>query len=265
MAEKPTKTPDDRARTKHAHAEPKWESLRRGEKLAEKLAQLIVDDIDKRELQPGDKLDAEADMIQNYRVSRGSLREALRVLEMHGIIVMKPGPGGGPVLRQIGVSDFARVAKLHLHMRKSTYREVLAARLAIEPMMAKLAADMRDPEAYEELRRVVENGAAMMDADEEIWREAQQDFHATVAGMSGNSVLDLLGAALKEVYVTRPRAVASMSVRAKVQDVHQQIADAIFAGESEVAERLMREHMEEVAQKTDAADSCGLDARLRWP
>lgn len=62
-------------------------------KAAERTAQRIVQDIAERDLAAGDRLAPEATMLKTYKVSRGTLREALRLLEVQGLVVMKSGPG----------------------------------------------------------------------------------------------------------------------------------------------------------------------------
>ncbi len=76
-------------------------------KTSERVARDIVHDIAVQRLQPGDALPAEADMIGQYGVSRESLREALRLLEVQGLIAIRRGPGGGPT---VGTVDPANLA-----------------------------------------------------------------------------------------------------------------------------------------------------------
>ena len=69
---------------------------RRADKVSEVVARAIVHDIVSRGLEPGATLPSEAVMLARFQVGRASLREALRILEVHGLITIKPGPGGGP-------------------------------------------------------------------------------------------------------------------------------------------------------------------------
>src|SRR5262249_3313574 len=82
----------------------------RTEKVALRVARLIVRDIVERGLTRGDALEAEAAMLQRFGISRASLREALRILEIHGLITIKPGPGGGPSVGAVDSRDFGRMA-----------------------------------------------------------------------------------------------------------------------------------------------------------
>lgn len=89
---------------------PSWE--RRAEKVSVTVAKEIVHDIARQRLAPGSVLESEGAMLRRYRVARASLREALRILEIHGLIRIKPGPGGGPVVAGVDSGDFGRMATL---------------------------------------------------------------------------------------------------------------------------------------------------------
>jgi len=73
----------------------------RGMKTSERIAATIVADIAAQGLVPGDRLPNEAAMIERFQLGRGSVREALRILEVHGIIQLRSGPGGGPVVAAV--------------------------------------------------------------------------------------------------------------------------------------------------------------------
>ena len=66
-------------------------------KAAMLVAQRIVRDIVRGGLRPGDVLPPERAMLATYETGRGTLREALRLLEFQGVITLRPGPRGGPV------------------------------------------------------------------------------------------------------------------------------------------------------------------------
>src|SRR5947209_1787797 len=124
---------------------------RRTEKVAAVLARQIVRDIADRKLPPGTPLEPEGAMVERYQISRASLREALRILETQGLIAIKPGPGGGPIVSDVDSRDFGRMSTLYYQVLGVRFREVVEARLIIEPVMAKLAAGHDDPEAKKRL------------------------------------------------------------------------------------------------------------------
>ncbi|HEV7652311.1 MAG TPA: FCD domain-containing protein [Actinophytocola sp.] len=219
--------------------------VRRGDKVSEAIARDIVRRIGTENLAPGAQLPPEAKMLEEYRVGRGSLREALRILEVHGLISIKPGPRGGPTVDQVHTRNFGRMASLYFQMDGVTFRELIEARLTMEPMLARRAAERGEPDLLAGLSRFEHVGRA----DDEYLDHAM-DFHQMVAHLSGNRIMSLFGQSLADV--VRDRVADSLYPKSRRRDVlaaHRDIARAIAAGDGELAERLMREHMEDyVAQ-----------------
>lgn len=89
-------------------ARPTVVGQRRTEKISEVLAREIVRGV--ANLAPGTMLPAEAKLIERYQVGRASLREALHLLEIQGLIIIRPGPGGSPMVAQVDCSHFGRIA-----------------------------------------------------------------------------------------------------------------------------------------------------------
>jgi DNA-binding FadR family transcriptional regulator len=239
--------------------------IARGEKIFELVARDIIRQIATDRLAPGSMLPSEAQMLEQYDVGRASLREALRVLEVHGLITIKPGPGGGPVVARVDGSDFGRMATLYFQVGGATFRELTEARLVMEPVMARLAAQRGDPERIEELRAVLDESRGIPLAVDESYLRSARDFHGIVAGMSGNRVLDLFGASLKEIFTDRVSGMLfPASRRRQVLEDHEAIAKAIFRGEASRAERLMREHMEEFVEYVRKRHPGLMDEVVDW-
>ncbi|RBY83701.1 FadR family transcriptional regulator [Geodermatophilus sp. TF02-6] len=218
--------------------------IKRGAKVAEALAQEIVHEIVSRKLPPGTLLSSEAQMLEDYGVGRGSLREALRILEVHGLITMKPGRNGGPMVIEVGTRDYGRMSSLFFHLGGVTFQQLVDARLVLEPIMARRAAERRG----QELVGHVADPATTPVEDDNAYFDATKDFHKTVASMSGNPILNLFCVSLEEIFRDQVSGLLSPDEeRRHVLEVHAAIADAIAEGEAERAERLMREHMQEYA------------------
>src|SRR6185369_2058340 len=162
-----------------------YELTRRTLKTSEVVALEIVRDIVRQDMQPGDRLPLEAEMLVQYRVSRSSLREALRLLEVQGLIGIRPGPGAGTVVGRVLPGNLSRTLTLHLHMLGANYDELLEAWVESEPLLARLAALNPDRE------KVRASLSPFLDEDH-AWavREGLQ-FHDIVAELADNRVLSL--------------------------------------------------------------------------
>src|SRR3546814_11543143 len=76
----------------------------------EQLARLLLDRIIDSDLRPGDSFGTEAEMLAQFKVSRPTLRESLRILDSHGVVTLRPGPKGGGLIHQPG-ADFVAHAR----------------------------------------------------------------------------------------------------------------------------------------------------------
>lgn len=233
---------------------------RRPEKLSESLARDIVRDM--RRLPPDTMLPTEVDMAKAHGVGRGSVREALRILETHGLITIRTGPRGGPVVAQPDSETFAKMASLHLHTMGATYRDLIQSRLVMEPVMARLAAERQDQAVLKQLEDYVGQTAPVKD---EEYLHSVSNFHSLVSGMSTNPVLDLYGRSLKDIYTDRIESmVFPVEARARVRDDHAAIARLIVEGEADRAEKRMREHMSEFLTFSAERNPGLLDRVVDW-
>jgi DNA-binding FadR family transcriptional regulator len=213
----------------------------RAEKVSEVVARRIVRDIAAHHYAAGDTLPPEAEMSAAYGVGRGSLREALRILEVQGLITIKSGPGGGPILAGMSASRLGATAALHLQVGGATRRAVAQARLVLEPVFAHQAALNASSGEIRRMHALI--AAAETDNKERALRLASA-FHSAVVRASGNAVLALLGDTLREIWTSRLRdQIFSIEDAAEVRAEHRGIAEAIESGRPEVAEQRMREHV----------------------
>lgn len=233
---------------------------RRTEKISENVAREIVHDM--RGLEPGTKLPSEAVMLQSYKVGRASLREALRLLEVQGLIVIRPGPGGGPVVAQVDSRHFARMSSLYYHVQEATYGDILQARLLIEPVMARAAAERQDPDDIKNLEEFL---AQPTPEDDLTYLYQATGFHALLLDMSGNRVLDLFACSIKDLYTDRLETmVFPPEHRNQTQRDHNSVARAIVSGNAKRAESLMRRHMEDFTLHANAANPGIFEEVIDW-
>lgn len=237
----------------------------RSAKMAELLAKQIVEDIVEQGLHQGAALPSEAPMLQMYGVARGTLREALRILENNGLVRVRPGRGGGATVGSADPYNFGRTMSLFLQMGRTRFWELVEARVIMEPMMARLAADRRDERRLEELAESMREHKHLGTQDQAAYLSVVQNFHGVIAGMSGNGVLDLFGRSLKELYTERVIAAERPPARwAEVRREHEAVAQAIFDGDGELAEELMRTHMVELAAGFERNYAALRDEIIGW-
>src|ERR1700712_5464882 len=109
-------------------------TLKRSEVIAHDLARYIVE----ANLPAGSMLPHEKEMIEQLGVGRTTLRGALRILETRGVLTIRSGPGGGPVVRHPEPSDLTEALTLILQFQRATLMEVMVAREWLPPATARV-------------------------------------------------------------------------------------------------------------------------------
>ena len=236
----------------------------RTEKVAESIARQIVQDIHRNNMAPGTTLPPESAMLERFGVGRGSLREALRILEVNGLVMLKPGPGGGPVVADHDPASFGQMMTLHLQALGATYRQLLDARVEYEALLAKKAAEREGEEAAEIMRAAMATPPATP-SDDQQYVGATGGFHAAVGQASGNPVLAMAADAIYAIWSVRvTRVLYPPEQRDEVLRDHAAIARAIEKGDAKRAERLMREHMQHYKEYCEARYPARMDDLVDW-
>lgn len=213
---------------------------RRPMKTSERVAIDIVHDIVAQGLRSGARLPLEAAMAQRYGVSRASLREGLRLLEVQGLIKLKPGPGGGPMVGTVEPANLARSTSLYFHLGGATYGQLMQSQVLLEPLCAQLAA--QHPDSGEVMAPFRDD--IQLD-DEQEYRSSTIGFHRAVWNLAANPVLTLLTQAV--THLVADHVVATMDpveLRAHILHEHAELARAIATGRADKAARLMGEHFQ---------------------
>ena len=212
-------------------------------KKSELVAVDLVRDIGAAGLQVGDRLPDEASMLTQYGVSRDSLREALRILEVQGLITIHRGPGGGPKVAGIDPAYLARTATLYFHLSGATYDEMFETWFMIEPAVAEKVAALPD---RPRVRRSLEPFIAELppDVDAGVFFAMSTGFHAELAKLSGNRVLGLMVQAIGHTVVDHIMLdLDPVQERRTIERDHRKIAEAITAGRTQKARNLMSAHI----------------------
>jgi GntR family transcriptional regulator, transcriptional repressor for pyruvate dehydrogenase complex len=188
---------------------------------------------------PGEKLPTERELAQRLQVSRLSVREAIRVLEVEGYVETRRGATGGIIVLDRGIEE----QRIGPYIREMLPRmiEIFEFRGAIEPEAARLAAS----------RRTDEHLARLQDANDQIdrsletqrFRLADSQFHLGITDAAQNSWMrEAVERARSAVWIPADPLYDHVFRTATAH--HGQILEAIRARDGDAAARLMREHLE---------------------
>jgi DNA-binding FadR family transcriptional regulator len=241
-----------------------WLESERPEKVPEVVARRILRDIVRQGLVAGDMLPPEAVMIEQLGIGRASLREALRILETRGIVRIKPGPRGGPMVDEVTAADYGRTMTVFLHASGATFRELMEARLIMEPVLARLAATRLTEEGAARIRGAITAGWDAVDEPSEVWSAASEEFHAAVAAGSGSRVLDIFSGSLMSIHRSRIGSMFPVNQRRATCRIHDRIAAAVLDRNAAGAEQLTRKHIEAVVQVVQQGMLQQMDEVVDW-
>ena len=182
------------------------------------------------ELRPGDQI-VEAAMAAKIGVSRSPVREALRQLEQQGLV--ESVPNKGTFVSALGPADV---------------EEIILLRGALEGLAARLAADRmgrRDMRALEEIVQRMERHTGPGAREESAFSEADAEFHSTLVRFSGHKRLQRLWSELDPFIwlLMVNREGARRSERDQMAREHRALLDTLAAGEPEVAQKAVWEHI----------------------
>ena len=223
-------------------------------KASEVLANELRESILSGKFPEGTSLPTERDMVTQTQMSRTTVREALRILEVQGLVRIKTGRSGGAFVQRPGGDSVANSVSLLIRGRQIRMAALLETREGIEPVCARLAAKYRTDEDLDRLEAA--NVAIAADGPLENFLQANVDWHVAVATASHHELLTGFMAALsRAIYAsTDNRAFVDAEVRRTAVLAHARITDAIRAGDVDAARRRMTRHVHSYAEAIAEVD-----------
>ncbi len=223
------------------------------DKMSTHIIRQVREAILKGELQTGQCLPSEKELITQFGVSKHTLREALRTLEAMGFIEIKRGAGGGPVVSEVNMKTTRDSIANFLHFHNVSVGALSEVRKVLEPYLARKAAETFSAEEIESLgeidakcRKVFEKEKDIVGAKEEI------DFHVFLAKASRNPVmemiLDFVNSMLTDI---KTHIKPGTEFSEHVLDSHQKVLTAIREGDPDAAEKYMFQHICEVEEELE--------------
>lgn len=206
----------------------------------------ISDLITQGRLKSGDQLPSERELSETFKVSRASVREAIRALESMGLVQSRPGDG--TFVSTPAIESLIQPMASALFHEKRSQAELFEARRIIEPQLAALAADRATPADLERMEGI------LADQEREIAAgrsgvEADSAFHFAIAETARNAVLlRLVNAIVDVLHQSREKSLQTAKRPRLSYLKHRELLEALRRGDPEEAERLMREHIEGIEE-----------------
>ena len=200
-------------------------------------------------LKPGDKLPPERDLAQQLGVSRNVLREALRSLEMAGVLRLQKGVKGGAFIREGDTSRMNVVMRDMLSLGTISVRELSEARMDVLDLVVRLACTNGRQQDFDALEANIERTELATREGRLLDRvECSRDFYKLLAVATGNKVIAMILDSVTEIHMrfVYAKVMSSGVAMPRLSEKRQQFLAALRARNLSNATRLMRAHLESV-------------------
>ncbi|WP_027623181.1 FadR/GntR family transcriptional regulator [Clostridium lundense] len=213
-------------------------------KVYEQVIYQIKDMINKGVLKKGDKLPSERDMVESLQVSRTSIREALRSLEIIGLIECRQGEGN--FIKSSFENSLIEPLSIMFLLQDSNSKEILELRKMIEKETAALAAERITEEELKELELLIVKFSELVEGEEMV--RVDREFHYKIAQASKNFlILSVFNAisSLMESFIkdARKNILAKEENKEILYKQHESIYEALLNRNPDQAMQAMMEHL----------------------
>ena len=210
------------------------------EEVAQQLHRLIVEG----HFKPGDKLPTERELAEAFGVSRASVRDAVRSLELLGLV--EPRQGQGRVVRPLSPDGLVKPLASVLVRNRALLGELLEVRKMLEPPIAARAALLATPEEIARMEQIVDRQAERLRRGE-LPIDEDTEFHYVIATAARNSViLQVIDVLMDLLQESRQQSLQVQGRPQKSVEGHRLILDGIRRRDPGATEAAMRQHLEEI-------------------
>jgi len=157
--------------------------------LVEGVIEQIEESIVDRTFKPGEKLPSPKDLQESLGISRGTLREALRVLEQKSLIEIKPGVGGGAVVKAVTTEQMSQGLALLIRYQRVSLNHIAEFRDSVEGSVAALAAERATKEDIQHLKELLKEAQKHLEEGASHWDafiRVDEQLHLALARITGN-------------------------------------------------------------------------------
>lgn len=227
--------------------------------VAREMVQTMID----RGMGPGDRYPNELEALRMHGVGRGTYREALRFLEHQGVLVLRPGPGGGPEIVRPDWPDLASTIALLLQFHGSSLDAILDAREIIEPGMAELASLRATDAELADLAADLDELWTSID-EPEAFRAVYERFWLRLAQASHNELFTMLAPALRSI-VNSAGFQPDDAYRRQLHGRLATVLAAIRGRDASAARAAMADLESEFATRLRTAHADAMQEVISWP
>jgi GntR family transcriptional repressor for pyruvate dehydrogenase complex len=203
----------------------------------------LREDIFNGRRQPGDRLPPEQVLAEHFNVSRPGVREALRVLEIQGLVQVRHGYGGGVFVADLGFTNVLGALQTSFQLGQLHVDELYDARVLLEPTVARLAVERGGPGLADRLADNVVRAQALLGSGATAFG-VNLEFHAILAQAVGNRILGLvMQAVLELVERLHHDYPTNRTVSRRALHDHRELIEAVRLHEPERAGQAMMDHV----------------------
>jgi GntR family transcriptional regulator, transcriptional repressor for pyruvate dehydrogenase complex len=215
-------------------------------KLYEEVAARIRDLIAGGELRPGEALPSERKLAEQFKVGRAVIREAIRQLEVSGLVESRHG--GGNYVREVTVEHLVAPIASVLNGMAPLREELMDARLFFEPQIARAAAARATPEDLRRLEDVIRRQQERV-ASGHSGAEEDAEFHDLLASATHNTVVERVMEVIDRLLEDSQARLFRSVERSEISlEGNRRILEAVLRHDQEAAQRAMAEHLEDIAR-----------------
>jgi GntR family transcriptional repressor for pyruvate dehydrogenase complex len=224
--------------------------------VAEQVAKRILEMVRTKSLKPGDQLPPERELATYMQVSRPSLREALRGLQILGVLSMRQG--GGIYVTALEASDLLGPLQFLITLDSENLNSLYESRRMIDGSIARMAVERIQPSQIASLHALVRVQEGLI-GDSIGFRLSDTEFHETIAAATGNPFLVTISHSLYVLGMEYRRiAAATPGVLMRSLEEHRIILAALEARDADATEAAMQAHLLSVHHSTlDAMQVAG--------
>jgi GntR family transcriptional repressor for pyruvate dehydrogenase complex len=217
-------------------------------KISENIVEQIRKAIFEGSLKPGDKLPPERELMKNFKVSKATLREALRSLEVLGFLEIRKGVSGGPFVTEVDMKTARDSFINFLHFKNLSLNDLTEVRLLLESHIAEKVAHAISEEDLNRLKKLIEESEYVLKHNIPIEsRKNEIEFHRIIGSITGNPILMFILDFVENLLIdTKEILQPGKDFSKKVLNAHKRIYKALLTRNAQKAHEEMIKHIKEV-------------------